>query len=99
RLLGGVAKLVVDRSPIGSLIFQAPEIEAANTLRLERLRHLNGTLQNFVLLDHGEVCPEAAGLAEFGFGRARPVNLKQRAGDVGYLELVPLENAARFRDF
>ena len=96
---GSIAELVVNGIAIGSLIVEAPEIEAAHALRTEGFGHRDGALEDFVLLSQREVGVETLGLAVFRLWRTRPIDLEERAGDVGDLELIFVEQAAGFRDF
>src|SRR3954452_24662401 len=54
-----LAQLVIDCGAVGRLIVEAPEIEAADALGSERLGHLDGALEDFVLLAKGEAGVEA----------------------------------------
>ena len=99
HLLAASSSLSIDGLAIGDLVLQTPEIEAAYAIGLKRLCHREGAIENFVLLSEGEVCAEAAALAELRFRRSGPVGLEKRAGDVGHLQLVFFQNPARLGDF
>jgi hypothetical protein len=47
---GSLFQFGVNRFPVGSLVFQAPEIKPAHTVRAERFRNLNALCKDFILL-------------------------------------------------
>jgi len=55
RLRGGVLQLVVHCTAVRRLVFKPPEIEEANAICSERLRQLDTTFENLVLLDETEI--------------------------------------------
>ena len=87
QLLGSLAQFVIHRGAVRSLIVQSPEIKAANAISTECFRHADCAVQNFVLLLEGKVCAERSLFAVLRLGRAWPVGLEQRAGNVGDFEL------------
>ena len=96
---GGLAQLVVDGRAIGLLIFEAPEIEAADAVGLEGFAEIDAACEHFVLLLEVEVGVELiAARAFFGYRRAGPMDFEERAGNVGDAQLVLVENLARAVD-
>src|SRR5256885_237897 len=75
-LLSRFPQFVIHRRPIGALVFQAPEIEAAHAIGVECLRHFDGSIQDFILLFPVERSAETFRLAELRFGSTGPIDLK-----------------------
>jgi hypothetical protein len=77
------------------LIVEPPEIEESHAVGLKRLGQFNAAFEDFGLLLEGEVGVELIALGtEFGLWRPRPIDLKERAGNVGDAQFVFLEDAA-----
>src|ERR1019366_2680468 len=99
RGLGGGAELVVDGCAVGCLVFETPEIEAADFVGLELFRERDACGEDVVLLvevGRGGVVLVAG--AEFRARRARPVNLEERTADVGDAQVVLRQDGLRAGD-
>src|SRR5271165_148449 len=98
-MLRGILQLGIDRAAIGCLIVDTPEIESTHAVGLERLGHFHTLVEHFVLLRKAELRVELVTLgAVFGRRRTRPVDLEERAGDVGDAELILLQDPLGLAD-
>src|ERR1700730_4033576 len=98
--VGRVHQLLIDGRTIGRLILEAPEIKEADAVGTECPRQFDTPLEHFILLLKSKVSVELITLgAVFGFGRARPIHLEQRTGDVGDAQIVLFQNTPCFLDF
>src|SRR5262249_26875655 len=94
-----IQKPLIDCLPIGRLIVEPPEIEAAHSVSVEGFRQLNATLEQLVLLFECEIGIELIAFGAVLRSRSiRPIHLKEWAGNVGHAKFVPLQNTSRFLD-
>src|SRR5215467_14511828 len=95
-LVSCLEKLGVNRPAMGSLILQAPKVEAPHPIGTEGFRQFDGALKHLVLLRKSVVGIELVALGtELGDWGARPIHLEEWAGDIGDAQTKALENATR----
>ena len=87
-LIGGFTQFVVDRSSVGNLIFQPPEIKDADAIGVKGLGQFEGAIQQFVLLLESVIGIEGVPLfRDLGERCARPIHFEDRTRNVGHAHL------------